>query len=81
MTQRWRLVNGEELYDIQTDPGQKTDVASDHPDIVQKHFDDIAPRYVSTPGGYTRVTKVREALRIAREYPEGLPPRAEDRRY
>jgi arylsulfatase A-like enzyme len=34
MTQQWRLINGKELYDIQTDPGQKTDVAADRPDIV-----------------------------------------------
>lgn len=36
MTQRWRLVNGEELYDIQADPGQTTDVAVDHPDVVAR---------------------------------------------
>lgn len=35
MTQQWRLVNGEELYDIQADPGQKHDVAKDHPQVVQ----------------------------------------------
>lgn len=34
MTQRWRLINGVELYDIQTDPGQTKDVAEDHPDVV-----------------------------------------------
>jgi len=36
MTQQWRLVNGEELYDIQADPGQNNDIATDHPDVVQK---------------------------------------------
>ena len=35
MTERWRLVNGEELYDIQADPGQEHDIASQHPDAVQ----------------------------------------------
>jgi len=35
MTQRWRLVNGKELYDIQADPAQKTNVAADHPDVVK----------------------------------------------
>jgi len=34
MTQRWRLVNGEELYDILADPGQRNDVAAEHPDVV-----------------------------------------------
>jgi arylsulfatase A-like enzyme len=36
MTQRWRLVNGKELYDIQVDPGQKDDIASDHPSVMRK---------------------------------------------
>jgi hypothetical protein len=35
MTDRWRLVNGEELYDIGADPEQKTDVAGAHPDVVK----------------------------------------------
>ncbi|MFH5804890.1 arylsulfatase [Alienimonas sp. DA493] len=34
MTDRWRLVNREELYDVEADPGQKTDVAADHPQVV-----------------------------------------------
>lgn len=28
-------------------------------EVLKKLFDDIAPRYASRPGGYTRVTKVR----------------------
>lgn len=37
-----RLVFGKELYDISSDPGQQTDLASEHPDIVaslQEHYD------------------------------------------
>jgi len=34
MKQRWRLVNGTELYDLATDPGQRTDIADSHPDVV-----------------------------------------------
>jgi len=34
MTDRWRLVNGKELYDMRADPGQKTDVAEGHPGAV-----------------------------------------------
>jgi arylsulfatase B len=34
MSQRWRLVNGEELYDIQQDPGQQNDVAANHPEQI-----------------------------------------------
>lgn len=36
MTTRWRLINGTQLYDIETDPGQKRDVASAHADVVER---------------------------------------------
>jgi len=32
---KWRLVKGEELYNIATDPGQKQNVADKHPDILK----------------------------------------------
>lgn len=34
MTDRWRFNNGGELYDMQRDPGQTTDVAAEHPEVV-----------------------------------------------
>ena len=34
MTDRWRLVNGAELYDMPVDPGQVRDVAAAHPAVV-----------------------------------------------
>jgi arylsulfatase A-like enzyme len=36
MTDRWRLVNGRELYDVTADPGQKNDVSGEHPEVVQE---------------------------------------------
>lgn len=36
---RWRLVNGEELYDIKADPGQQQNVARQHPDVLGKMRD------------------------------------------
>ncbi len=36
MTDRWRLVNGKELYDMGADPGQQNDVSGEHPDLVEK---------------------------------------------
>jgi len=33
---KWRLVHGEELYDLRTDPGQARDVAADHPGVIGK---------------------------------------------
>lgn len=34
MQDTWRLVNRDELYNIATDPGQQTNIAADHPEIV-----------------------------------------------
>ena len=36
MSDRWRLINGKELYDMDADPGQKKDVASGHPKVVEE---------------------------------------------
>lgn len=48
MTQQWRLINGEELYDIKADPGQKQDVAKNNPNVVfdlrkryERHWDEL----------------------------------------
>ncbi len=35
MTDRWRLVNGAELYDVTVDPGQKSDLAAANSDVVE----------------------------------------------
>ncbi|RME67232.1 MAG: N-acetylgalactosamine-4-sulfatase [Verrucomicrobia bacterium] len=35
MTDRWRLIEGRELYDITTDRMQRHDIAARHPDIVE----------------------------------------------
>ena len=34
LTDRWRLVNGDELYEIKRDPEQRRDIAAAHPDVV-----------------------------------------------
>ena len=42
MTDHWRLVNGHELYEIKSDPGQHRNVAGKHPEVVaalQKAYD------------------------------------------
>ena len=52
MTNRWRLVNGKELFDIQADAEQKTDLAKEHPDVVagfrkayEAWYQDIGARF------------------------------------
>lgn len=40
--QRWRLVAGEELYDLASDPGQRRNVLAGHPDVAARlraHYD------------------------------------------
>ncbi len=36
LTDRWRLIDGEVLYDIEEDPAQRQDVAAAHPEVVEK---------------------------------------------
>lgn len=36
LTERWRLVGGTELYDIDVDPGQQRNISSEHPKIVER---------------------------------------------
>ncbi len=36
MTERWRLVSGKALFDINADPGQVKDVAAEHPQVVER---------------------------------------------
>jgi len=51
MTDRWRLVNDRELYDMTNDPGQQRNIAQDHPDVVnqlhvayQKYWADVSAK-------------------------------------
>ena len=52
MTDRWRLVDGRELYDIRADPGQQLDLAAQYPNAVldlraayEKWWNDISGRF------------------------------------
>ena len=40
VTERWRLVGGSELHDIQSDPGQTTNIAKQHLDVVAQLRED-----------------------------------------
>jgi arylsulfatase A len=49
ISQQYKLVDGKELYDMVSDPGEKQDVAIQHPDVVNlmrkeydKWFDDVS---------------------------------------
>ncbi len=52
MTDRWRLVDGKELYDIHADPGQKNEIRESHPEVVrelrgayEKWWTDVSQRF------------------------------------
>ena len=49
---------GDMLFNIKDDPSEQKEIAADHPEIVKKLFDEIAPRYADRNGGYTRMIKV-----------------------
>lgn len=51
MTERWRLVEGRELYDIQADPSQRNDVAAAHPDVVKQLTREHVAWYASVKPG------------------------------
>ncbi|GAA5506300.1 arylsulfatase [Novipirellula caenicola] len=55
MSQKYRLINGKELYDITVDPGQKNNIAKDHPEVVatmrefyDKWWDELKPTFSQT---------------------------------
>ena len=39
MTKRWRLINGQQLFDMRADPGQAENVADQYPDVVRRLAD------------------------------------------
>jgi hypothetical protein len=46
----WRLIDGKELYDLRTDPGQTKDIASEHSEVV----DDLREYYENWWSGVSR---------------------------
>lgn len=56
MKQNWRLINGNELYDLNTDPEQRHNIADQHPQLVaelktayDKWWQEISPSYKDQP--------------------------------
>jgi hypothetical protein len=57
MTDRWRLVNGKELYDMKADPSQKTDIAKQNPAVTKRLTGEYEKWWASVSekfGEYTR---------------------------
>jgi arylsulfatase A-like enzyme len=52
-SQRYKLVNGSELYDLEADPGEKVNVASREPDVVKRLQGEYDKWFESTLVGFT----------------------------
>lgn len=55
-TQRWKMVNGKELYDLEADPGESKDLAAAEPRILASLKDDYESWFhrVATPRSFAR---------------------------
>jgi hypothetical protein len=51
MTDRWRLINRDQLYDMTADPGQKQNVAQRHPAVVKQLQDAYEGYWASVSAG------------------------------
>ena len=68
-TEQWRFVNNKELFDISQDPGEKNDVAAEHPEVVarlQKAYEawweSVLPLMVNE--GFSRVAPKEQPLTV-----------------
>lgn len=58
MSERWRLINGKELYDINDDPGQARDVAADHPEQVARMREFYEAWWTELEPTFSRTTEI-----------------------
>ncbi len=69
MWNKWRLVNGTELYDVGKDPAQTSDVAGDYPGTVAKmraHYDEWWDELMPAANAYQPIVVGAEAENPAR---------------
>ncbi len=57
MTERWRLIDGAELYDIVADPGQQKDIAAAHPEVVAELRAEYEKWWKSLEPGFSEVVR------------------------
>jgi len=58
MTDRWRLVDGRELYNIKADAAQKRDIAAEHPEVVQQLRAEYERWWASVSESHDRVSEI-----------------------
>ncbi|MHC4326254.1 MAG: hypothetical protein ACYSUX_18440, partial [Planctomycetota bacterium] len=57
MTDQWRLIDGEELYDIKKDAGQENNIADKHPEIVAYLRDEYEAWWADTSTRFNEYTR------------------------
>ena len=55
LTERWRLLNGRKLYDMEADPAQRKDVAAERPEVVKELWSHYEPYWESVLPGMKAV--------------------------
>jgi len=58
MTQRWRLINGKELYDIQADPAQKNNIADANGEVAEQLRDAYEKWWVDLSGQFDKYCEI-----------------------
>tara|TARA_R110000850_G_scaffold42454_42_gene109020 strand:+ start:129 stop:1916 length:1788 start_codon:yes stop_codon:yes gene_type:complete len=58
MSEHWRLLSGGKLYNIKTDPGQKTDVAGEFPEVAKRLNDAYDQWWADIEPGFAEPTHV-----------------------
>ncbi len=58
MSEQYRLIKGKELYDINADPGQKTDIADTNPMVVEKMRDFYEKWWAELEPTFSQTTEI-----------------------
>ena len=81
MSQQWRLINGNQLYEIKKDPGQVEDVAAAHPQQVEKMkafydswWNELEPTFLQTTEIYLGVSEAPRVTLTCHDWIGGTPP-------
>lgn len=81
MSDKWRLVNRLELYNITSDPGQENDISKDHPEVVKRLQDfyeawwsEIEPTFSQTTEIYLGSPECPEVVLTAHDWIQEIYP-------
>jgi len=58
MRDSWRLMNGNELFNLESDPGQQHDIAGEHPEVVEKLRQEYETWWASLQPSIEQTTRI-----------------------